>query len=176
MFLLDGRSSEVNMKEGTYKHLDKNQKVAVFVSVLFVLIIFIIPSFDLLRYTPPTLNPADRLFNETQQLGIYEVREGFGRGAMIGDRLTVHYEGSFPDGSVFDSSYDGMPFTFLLGRGDVISGWDQGLRGMQEGALRILVVPAHLGYGDTQIGPIPAGSTLIFEVELIELESPQRSE
>jgi len=89
-----------------------------------------------------------------------------------GDRLQMHYTGTLEDGTEFDSSIPrGEPFTFTLGSGQVIKGWDQGLIGMCEGEKRKLVIPSDLGYGDRGSPPkIPGGATLIFEVELLKIE------
>lgn len=89
-----------------------------------------------------------------------------------GDVLNMHYTGKLEDGTEFDSSIPrNRPFTFTLGTGQVIKGWDQGLLGMCEGEKRKLVIPAELGYGDRGAPPnIPGGATLIFEVELLSIE------
>jgi len=89
-----------------------------------------------------------------------------------GDSLQMHYTGKLEDGTEFDSSIPrGNPFTFTLGTGQVIKGWDQGLLGMCEGEKRKLVIPSDLGYGDRGSPPkIPGGATLIFEVELIKID------
>uniref|UniRef100_A0A8C9TXU2 peptidylprolyl isomerase n=3 Tax=Osteoglossocephalai TaxID=1489341 RepID=A0A8C9TXU2_SCLFO len=93
-----------------------------------------------------------------------------------GDVLNMHYTGKLEDGTEFDSSIPrNQPFTFTLGTGQVIKGWDQGLLGMCEGEKRKLVIPSELGYGDRGAPPkIPGGATLIFEVELLSIE--RRSE
>ena len=84
------------------------------------------------------------------------------------DRVKVHYKGSLVDGTVFDSSYDrGEPIVFQLNQ--VIPGWTEGLQKMEVGSKYILYVPPFLGYGEQQVGSIPPGSTLIFEVELLEI-------
>ena len=84
------------------------------------------------------------------------------------DRVKVHYKGTLIDGTVFDSSYDrGEPITFQLNQ--VIPGWTEGLQKMEEGSKYVLFVPYNLGYGEQQMGSIPPGSTLIFEVELLEI-------
>nr|XP_039260369.1 peptidyl-prolyl cis-trans isomerase FKBP2-like [Styela clava] len=92
------------------------------------------------------------------------------RKAKKGDVLDMHYTGTLEDGTKFDSSVDrDQPFTFTLGVGQVIKGWDQGLLGMCEGEKRKLKIPSDLGYGDRG-SPIPGGATLIFEVELLKIK------
>lgn len=98
---------------------------------------------------------------------------GDGPAAKKGDRVRVHYTGWLEDGTKFDSSVDrGQPFTFGLGRREVIKGWDEGVAGMQIGGKRKLIIPAKLGYGDRGAGNglIPPGATLIFEVELLGID------
>jgi len=95
---------------------------------------------------------------------------GTGATAATGDTVTVNYVGTLTDGSKFDSSYDrNQPFTFKLGAGQVIAGWDQGVVGMRVGGKRRLTIPPNLGYGSQRNGPIPASSTLIFEIELLSI-------
>jgi len=90
-----------------------------------------------------------------------------------GQLLSMHYKGTFEDGKQFDSSHDrNQPFTFQIGVGQVVKGWDQGLLDMCVGEKRRLVVPPHLGYGDAGAGEvIPPGATLVFEVELLKIET-----
>jgi len=99
---------------------------------------------------------------------------GTGAVAAAGDTVTVHYVGALTNGTVFDASRPRGEegFTFALGAGQVIKGWDQGVAGMREGGKRVLVIPASLAYGDQEIGGgiIPANSTLIFEVELLKVQ------
>lgn len=96
---------------------------------------------------------------------------GTGAEAVAGKKVTVNYVGTLIDGTKFDSSYDhGTPFSFNIGAGEVIVGWDQGLSGMKVGGKRKLVIPPSLGYGSQAVGPIPANSTLVFEVELLSVE------
>ena len=93
-----------------------------------------------------------------------------GNPAKKNDQLEIHYTGTFCNGKVFDSSISkGKPFTFTLGIGQVIKGWDQGLVGVQKGGKYRLTIPPNLAYGDRGIGPIPANSTLIFEVEVLKI-------
>lgn len=96
---------------------------------------------------------------------------GAGAEATAGKNVTVHYIGALTDGQVFDSSRSrNLPFTFALGSGQVIKGWEEGVAGMKVGGTRILVIPPELGYGANGIGPIPPNATLIFEVELLGVE------
>ena len=101
-------------------------------------------------------------------------KEGSGDRAEIGMSVSVHYTGKLEDGTVFDSSVPrGQPFTFTLGAGQVIKGWDLGVEGMTIGEKRNLVIPPHLGYGIRGAGAtIPPNATLIFDVELLEVTMP----
>jgi FKBP-type peptidyl-prolyl cis-trans isomerase FkpA len=100
-----------------------------------------------------------------------EVRVGTGATARSGQDVVVHYTGWLTDGRKFDSSRDrGDPFTFGLGAGQVIAGWDEGVEGMQVGGMRMLTIPPRLGYGEFGAGGvIPPNATLVFEVELIDI-------
>jgi len=110
--------------------------------------------------------PAD-----AQQLKVEDVKAGTGAPAVAGKTVTAHYTGTLTDGTKFDSSKDrGRPFSFRLGGGQVIRGWDEGVVGMREGGVRKLTVPPHMGYGDRAAGKIPPNSTLVFEIELIKVE------
>jgi FKBP-type peptidyl-prolyl cis-trans isomerase len=100
-----------------------------------------------------------------------EMRVGTGATARSGQDVVVHYTGWLTDGKKFDSSRDrGDPFTFGLGAGQVIAGWDEGVAGMQVGGQRKLTIPPRLGYGEFGAGGvIPPNATLVFEVELIDI-------
>jgi len=117
---------------------------------------------------------ADTAFTTSQSgLKIHDFRTGDGAEATEGDRVTVHYTGWLAsDSTKFDSSRDrGEPFQFNLGAGEVIQGWDQGVQGMNVGGTRQLVIPPDLGYGARGAGgAIPPNATLIFEVELLEVD------
>jgi len=104
----------------------------------------------------------------TNELQMEDVTVGTGTEAVAGKTVTVNYVGMLTNGTQFDSSYShGQPFSFALGAGQVIQGWDQGVAGMKVGGKRILVIPPSLGYGAQAVGPIPANSTLVFQVELL---------
>jgi FKBP-type peptidyl-prolyl cis-trans isomerase FkpA len=100
-----------------------------------------------------------------------EMRAGTGATARSGQDVVVHYTGWLTDGRKFDSSRDrGQPFSFGLGAGQVIAGWDEGVAGMQVGGLRKLTIPPQLGYGEFGAGGvIPPNATLVFEVELLDV-------
>ncbi|MBU3054647.1 FKBP-type peptidyl-prolyl cis-trans isomerase [Pseudomonas indica] len=105
------------------------------------------------------------------ELQIEDIRVGDGKAVVKGALITTQYRGTLEDGTVFDSSYDrGKPFQCVIGTGRVIKGWDQGLMGMKVGGKRKLFVPAHLAYGERQIGAhIKPHSNLVFEIELLEV-------
>ena len=104
-------------------------------------------------------------------LKYYDFVVGDGTEATTGREVTVHYRGWLTDSTQFDASYDrNRPFTFTLGAGQVIQGWDQGVAGMKVGGERQLVIPPELGYGSSGAGDaIPPNATLIFEVELLDV-------
>ncbi len=104
-------------------------------------------------------------------LKIEDLKTGTGAEASPGHTVSVHYTGWLTDGRKFDSSRDrGRPFSFLLGAGHVIKGWDQGVAGMRVGGVRRLTIPPDLAYGQRAVGPIPAGATLVFEIELLDVQ------
>lgn len=103
-------------------------------------------------------------------LTVEDLVVGTGATAAAGDTVTVHYVGTLLNGTKFDSSYDaGRPFTFKIGAGQVIAGWDQGVPGMKVGGKRRLTIPPSLGYGNQAVGPIPPNSTLRFDIELLSI-------
>jgi|SRR3989338_811584 len=119
-----------------------------------------------------TVAPDDVREIDTNQEGlkIEVLLEGTGDIAEDGNFVHVHYRGTLPDGTEFDSSYKrGVPFGFELGKGRVIQGWDLGVLGMRVGERRRLTIAPELGYGDRDLGTIPPNSTLIFEVELMDV-------
>jgi FKBP-type peptidyl-prolyl cis-trans isomerase len=120
----------------------------------------------------PTPTPAPPPADPNAKLEIKDVAVGKGAEAKAGDTVKVHYVGALTNGTEFDASkkHGTEPFTFELGKGRVIKGWDEGVAGMKEGGKRKLTIPPHLGYGARGAGDrIPPNSTLVFEVELVEV-------
>ena len=112
-------------------------------------------------------------FENVTQLEMKDEVIGTGTTATTGDTVTVQYVGALIDGTVFDASakHGTAGFTFKLGAGQVIRGWDEGVVGMKEGGKRLLVIPASLAYGSQSPAPsIPPNSTLVFEVELVKVQ------
>jgi FKBP-type peptidyl-prolyl cis-trans isomerase len=119
--------------------------------------------------TPPA--PSANAVTTASGLVYEDLQVGDGATAKAGDTVSVNYTGWLEDGTKFDSSLDrGQTFDFTLGAGQVIPGWDEGVQGMNVNGTRLLVVPASLGYGSQANGPIPANSTLIFEVQLVGIQ------
>lgn len=111
------------------------------------------------------------LLKKEPGLRFEDLKEGTGPEAKAGDTVEVHYTGTLTTGEKFDSSVDrGEPFTFRLGAGEVIKGWDVGVAGMKEGGRRKLTIPSVMGYGSRGSPPkIPPNATLLFEVELLKV-------
>ncbi len=122
-----------------------------------------------LTLNPPPVQPAP---TGATTLGIKDVAVGTGRAVKAGDKVKVHYVGTLTDGTEFDQSRKrGEPFSFEVGKGIVIKGWDQGLVGMKVGGKRKLTIPSDLAYGDRGVpGTIPPKSTLLFDIELLAIE------
>ncbi len=121
------------------------------------------------------INNQNKMENKTLESGLQITDEIIGTGAeaKAGDIVSVNYTGTLENGKKFDSSYDrNQPFSFNLGAGQVIEGWDKGVAGMKIGGKRKLVIPPALAYGSQDVGNglIPANSTLIFEVELLGIQ------
>ncbi len=150
--------------------------VIVVIAVIIVLAFFGLGSFMPKAAAPTDATAANPIVKELRDTGTVadlrteDVASGAGDPAKKGDTVTVHYTGVLPDGTMFDSSRDrGTPFSFTIGAGQVIQGWERGIAGMKAGGRRLLVIPPSLGYGGTANGKIPANSTLIFDVELISI-------
>lgn len=118
----------------------------------------------------PSMNDAN-----ISELQVEDTVVGTGDVAEPGDTVTVQYVGSLANGQVFDASanHSAEGFTFVLGAGEVIQGWDQGVAGMKVGGTRTLGIPASLGYGAQAVGPIPANSALFFQVQLVNVQKAQ---
>jgi peptidylprolyl isomerase len=128
--------------------------------------------------TPQATDAADTTISEesgsrvtASGLEYIEIEAGTGVQAQPGDLVSVHYTGTLEDGTEFDSSVGGEPFTFVLGQGSVIPGWDEGIGLMRQGGKAQLIVPPDLAYGPNDYGPIPGNSTLQFDVELVAVEA-----
>ncbi len=114
------------------------------------------------KYDTAHLNPSG--------LRYIERNPGTGNPAPTGSEVVVHYDGYLLDGTKFDSSRDrGTPFTFRVGTGRVIKGWDEAFATMKKGEKRTLIIPWWLAYGEESKGPIPARATLVFDVELLDI-------
>ena len=152
------------------KNLNKNQIIAVVLALAFLAyIMFAGPIMNLFNPSAQDNNIQRKEANSGLQ--IQDEIVGTGLSAGLGDTLTVHYVGTLSDGRVFDSSLDrNVPFTFVVGVGQVIRGWDKGLLGMHVGGKRLLIIPPEYGYGSQEAGTIPPNSTLIFEIELLNVK------
>ena len=134
------------------------------------------------KATPPKADSAGASMSGTQASAAAEVTTpsglkyqdlvlGDGAVAEPGKTVSVHYTGWLTDNTKFDSSLDrGQPFEFILGQGQVIRGWDEGVKGMRVHGKRRLTIPSDLGYGPRGMGPIPPNATLLFEVELLDVK------
>ncbi|HUD02637.1 MAG TPA: FKBP-type peptidyl-prolyl cis-trans isomerase [Candidatus Paceibacterota bacterium] len=135
--------------------------IAVTAAIVVIVLFFI---FNPFMQNTSSLNTAD---SGNSGLVVQDEVVGTGPAAQPGDTVTVNYTGKLSDGTVFDTSIGKAPYSFVLGAGNVIPGWDEGLVGMKVGGKRVLIIPPSLGYGSQAYGPIPANSTLTFEVELL---------
>lgn len=103
---------------------------------------------------------------------IEDIKIGEGAEAVSGSHVEIHYTGCLLDGTKFDSSKDrNQTFRFKLNSGSVIQGFDLGVTGMKVGGQRRITIPPEFGYGNRQVGPIPANSTLVFELDLVSVSN-----
>ncbi len=126
-------------------------------------------------FAPAVSTAADAMSGKTLQ----KIDTLVGKGPVVrqGSTVTMHYTGWLfapkspkQHGAQFDSSRNGEPITFKVGAGSVIKGWEEGVRGMQVGGKRTLIVPASMAFGKAGLGPVPSTANLIFDVELIDLK------
>ena len=155
----------------------KNNKLIYFFLIIIIFFIVIFVARKGKSTSTPSPTPSDKInnLNESKDMGeliIEDIKVGEGLEAVSGKKVTVNYSGTLTNGTKFDSSYDrNEPFTFDLGAGEVIKGWDLGVKGMKVGGKRKLTIPSEMGYGAYGAGSqIPPNSTLIFDVELLKVE------
>ncbi len=140
--------------------------------VIVILLIMAAAGLTWLLISGSNRGTDDDLITTKSGLAYKDLTIGTGQEAKDGDTVTVHYTGRLKDGTKFDSSVDrDEPFSFRIGAGKVIKGWDEGVAGMKEGGKRKLVIPPDLGYGARGAGKIiPPNATLTFEVELLKVQ------
>ncbi|TSC82571.1 MAG: FKBP-type peptidyl-prolyl cis-trans isomerase [Parcubacteria group bacterium Gr01-1014_20] len=163
--------------------MNKEKIIAVFVILVILVVLFYVFS---KRNSPPgklIQNLVNPLTEEEGELGSQilpgdeklikkDISVGSGAEAKLGDTVTVNYLGTLENGTKFDSSYDRkQPFSFVIGNGEVIRGWDIGVLGMKVGGKRELVIPPELAYGEADKGAIPPNSTLKFTIELLQTKN-----
>jgi len=157
------------------KKNSRNEMIAVTVAIIVVAVILFIGVLNNLSSGTQDQNVGrDTNIGKIHGSGLItkEVVIGNGTEAVAGLVVTTHYVGTLDDGTVFDSSVArGAPFSFTLGTGQVIRGWDLGILGMKVGGVRELTIPARLAYGNRAIGVIPADATLHFTVQLLGVGS-----
>lgn len=149
----------------------------------FIAVFFMMCSLACTQVQPlPLLTPAETTYDaslgvdlaamQKQASGLYvqDLVEGSGEASQSGDSVSVDYTGWLPTGDKFDSSIGRAPFSFTLGAGRVIRGWDEGVVGMKVGGTRRLVIPSQLGYGVEGAGAIPGNAVLVFDVEMKAIE------
>lgn len=163
--------------------------IAVALAVVVIIMFFIIPGLSPFGSLTPSSTEATQITTDTQtaqttttttmptepvkELMMKDDVVGTGAVAAAGDSVTVNYVGALTNGTVFDASanHGTTGFTFNLGAGQVIKGWDEGIVGMKEGGKRTLIIPASLAYGSQEVGGvIPANSDLVFQVELLKVQ------
>lgn len=175
------------------KSLEKNEAIAVFISIVVVAVMFAglyffstgtvlpIQGGKTEVVTLPDLDDASALTNvladamtpsgKITKLIIEDSSIGDGKEVVLGSTVTVNYIGTLQDGTQFDNSFErGVPYTFVVGEGQVIEGWEKGILGMRGGGERILIIPSSLAYGNRSVGPIPSGATLLFAIQVLSVE------
>lgn len=159
------------------KTQEKYIAVVVTLVATFILLLSGLKFFNPINQTAAPVAATDSAVSSAKsvdpnQYVIEDLAIGSGAATKSGDTVTVNYVGTLVDGTKFDSSIDREdPLTFEVGAKQLITGFDNGVVGMKVGGKRKLTIPANLGYGENAIGPIPANSVLIFEVELLKIAS-----
>lgn len=133
---------------------------------------------QVVQNTPPVQNPEikpiikNKIIKTKDGMTIETTQQGTGEAITNGKRAFMLYTGKFTDGTVFDSTANrnNEPYSFNLGMGEVIKGWDEGVLGMKVGEKRTLTIPYELAYGEAGYGPIPPKATLIFDIELVSFK------
>jgi peptidylprolyl isomerase/FKBP-type peptidyl-prolyl cis-trans isomerase FkpA len=155
------------------KKLSRNEWIAVGVSLIFVAYMFF--GQEVLGFINSMSNNSlateSTMNNSEPQVGIKDLAVGGGLEIQPGMQVAVNYVLRLADGTIIQDSKqvgDGQAFKFIAGAGQLIPGWEQGILGMKVGGKRILTIPPELGYGAQAVGPIPANSTLIFEIEVTD--------
>ncbi|MBI1974482.1 MAG: FKBP-type peptidyl-prolyl cis-trans isomerase [Candidatus Zambryskibacteria bacterium] len=149
--------------------MNKNKTIALFVAVGFIA--YVLFGDTIIGFFNPQLKQSNQIENQSRLIK-EDLKTGTGPAAASGDKITVHYIGTLTDGRVFDSSLDrNMPFEFTLGAGEVIRGWDEGVVGMRVGGKRKLIISPEYAYGSKGVGTIPPNATLVFQVELLDVQS-----
>lgn len=159
------------------KKLSKNENIAVGVALLATFVILFLGNYIFNGANTSqldnqeVLNGVTPVGSDLSGLEVLDIVVGEGEEARDGDTVSMHYKGSLLSGTQFDSSYErGEPITFTVGVSNIIKGFAGGVVGMKVGGKRKLTIPPELGYGEQVVGEIPAGSTLVFEVELVAIE------
>lgn len=150
--------------------LRMNEKFVVALILIISCAVFGAAWYSNQRATPTITATVEPMDTKTSKLKIVDTVVGTGAEAVNGKTVTVHYTGKLENGTVFDSSVARAPFDFQLGAGTVIEGWELGVAGMKVGGKRTLTIPPELGYGSRDMGAIPPNSTLIFDVELLDVK------
>lgn len=150
----------------------RNTRIAIIAVVVVAIAVIAFFAFQKSKTNPTTATGGGNMITTQSGLQYQDLVVGTGAEAVPGKSVTVHYTGTLQDGTKFNSSVDrNQPFTFILGTGQVIPGWDEGVAGMKVGGKRKLVIPPNLAYGVQGSPPvIPANATLNFDVELLEVK------
>lgn len=150
----------------------RNTRILIVVVVIIAIAASAFLIYNSQKSTPAQTTSGGEMITTASGLQYEDLVIGEGAQAQSGDTVSVHYTGWLEDGTKFDSSLDrNQPFSFTLGMGEVIRGWDEGVAGMNGGGKRRLVIPPELAYGPQGAGGvIPPNATLIFEVELLDVQ------